>query len=353
MTDPGGALGPSCPVPLEPGARVQLGHGSGGRLSADLLTSVFLTHLDDPELGRLADAALLTVADGRLAFTTDAYVVRPPVFPGGDIGSLAVHGTVNDLAMMGAVPRWMSAAFVLEEGFPLDDLDRLVASMARAAGEAGVRLVAGDTKVVERGSADGIFVTTSGVGVVPAGREVGPERIRPGDQVLLSGPVGTHGVAVLAARGELDFAVDVVSDSAPLHRLVEAVCAAGDVRALRDVTRGGLAAVSNELARSSGVRLVLDEAAVPVLDPVRRVCDVFGLDPLHLAGEGVCLLAVAPDDAEAVLAAARSLPIGVDAAVVGVAEPPAAGPAPVALRTRFGTHRPLLVPTTDPLPRIC
>jgi hydrogenase expression/formation protein HypE len=335
---------------------VLLAHGGGGRLAAELVARVFLPHLDDPELRRLADAAVLDAEEGRLALSTDGYVVRPRFFPGGDIGSLAVHGTVNDLAMMGARPRAITAAFVVEEGLPVAELERIAASMGAAARRAGVRVVAADTKVVERGGADGVFVTTAGVGVVPPGREVGPERIRPGDALVLTGPVGSHGVAVLSARGDLGFEVDVESDSAPLDGLVEAMLAAGDVRAMRDATRGGLAAVANELAGASGVRFVLDEAAIPVLDAVRRTCDALGLDPLHLANEGVCLAAVAPADVDAVLAAARGHEHGHHAAVIGEvdADDGAAGSvARVVQRTRYGIRRPLLVPAGDPLPRIC
>lgn len=340
---------PACPVPLPTGGLVQLGHGGGGRLTAELVRR-FVPRFGDPELARLADAATLEVPAGRLAFTTDAFVVQPLAFPGGDIGSLAVYGTVNDLAMMGARPLALAAAFIIEEGLDLAVLDAVAASMADACRRAGVRLVAGDTKVVERGAADGLYVTTTGIGCVPQGVEVGPERARPGDVVLCSGPIGVHGVAVLSRRAGVAFDVDLCSDAAPLHDLVAAGLAAGEIHALRDPTRGGLAAVLNELASASGVSITVDEEALVVPGPVAAACEMLGLDPLGVAGEGCCVALVAPGSADAVLEAWRAQPVGAQAARIGEVS---AGPAAVRLRTRLGAHRPVQVPTGELLPRIC
>jgi len=343
-------LTPACPIPLPAGERVLLGHGSGGRLSAELVNGLFLPLFADAELDRLGDAAVLDVEGVRLAFTTDAFVVQPPFFPGGDIGALSVHGTVNDLAMVGARPLALSVAFILEEGFPLERLGAIATSLADAAKAAGVRLVTGDTKVVEQGAADGIFVVTSGIGVVADGIELGPDRLRPGDAIVVSGPVGSHGTAVLSRRAGVAFDTDVESDSAPLTDLVHALLARVEVHALRDATRGGVATVLNELATASGVQLTIDEAAVPVLEGVHSACATLGLDPLYVANEGVCVVIVAGDDADEALATARAEAVGAQAALVGVVEE---GPPGVRLRTRMGSTRPLLVLTGDQLPRIC
>jgi hydrogenase expression/formation protein HypE len=341
-----------CPVPLPPGERVVLGHGSGGRLSAALIRDLFVPVLagGESELARLGDAAVVEVDGTRLAFSTDAFVVTPKFFPGSNIGELAVNGTVNDLAMMGATPLFLSAALILEEGLELEVLGAVVTAMADACERAGVTMVAGDTKVVERGGADGLFVTTAGIGVVPAGVEVGPERARPGDVIVFTGPVASHGVAVMSRRAGITFEGDLASDSAPLTPLVRAMLEAGDVRCLRDATRGGVASVLNELAEASGVSMTLEEGAVPVLGPVRAACEMLGLDPLYVANEGVAVAIVAPADAEAVLAAARADEHGARAAIVGeVGE----GPPRVALRTGLGATRPLAMLSGDQLPRIC
>jgi hydrogenase expression/formation protein HypE len=341
-----------CPVPLPPGEHVLLGHGSGGKLTSKLIRELLVPVLGDPsgELARLGDAAVVEVNGTRLAFTTDAFVVQPAFFPGSNIGELSIYGTVNDLAMMGARPLFLSAALILEEGLPIESLGVIVTAMAEACRRAGVTLVTGDTKVVERGSADGLFITTSGIGVVPEGVEVGPERARPGDRVLVSGPVGSHGVAVMSRRAGIEFESDLVSDTAPLTDLVASMLAAGDVRCLRDATRGGLASVLNELADASGVSITANEGDVPVLPAVRAACEMLGLDPLYVANEGVCVAIVAPEDAEAVLAAARADPLGRDAALVGeVGE----GPPRVSLRTGLGATRPLIMLAGDQLPRIC
>jgi hydrogenase expression/formation protein HypE len=339
-----------CPVPLPAGESVLLGHGSGGRLTADLIRTVFLPAFGGRELSRLGDAAVVEAGSVRLAFTTDSFVVQPRFFPGSDIGALAVNGTVNDLAMMGATPLYLSAALILEEGLPMDDLRRVVSSMAEACRVAGVELVTGDTKVVERGSADGLYVTTAGVGLVPPEVDVGPERARPGDAVLVSGPIGAHGVAVMSRRAGIEFDGAVESDSAPLTGLVAKMLAAGEVHALRDATRGGVASVLNEIAQASSVSITTEEDAYPIPDPVRGACEMLGLDPLYVANEGVCVAVVAGPDSEAVLAAARADPLGRQAAVVGRIEE--GGPA-VRVRTGLGGSRPLVLLAGDQLPRIC
>lgn len=339
-----------CPVPLPPGDRVVMGHGSGGKLMAGLIRDLLVPVFGDRELTRLGDAAVVEVNGTRLSFSTDAFVVSPSFFPGSNIGELAVYGTVNDVAMMGATPLFLSAALILEEGLELEVLGAVVQAMAEACRRAGVALVAGDTKVVERGAADGLYITTAGIGVVPEGVEVGPERARPGDRVLVSGPVASHGVAVMSRRAEIAFSGDLASDSAPLTGVVQAMLAAGDVRCLRDATRGGLASVLNELAEASDVSITAEESAVPVLAPVRAACEMLGLDPLYVANEGVAVAVVAPEDADAVLAAARGHELGSRAALIGeVGE----GPPRVGLRTGLGTTRPLIMLAGDQLPRIC
>lgn len=341
-----------CPVPLAPGASVLLGHGSGGKLTQQLIRDLLIPSLGgDVELARMGDAAVLPLPDGsRLAFTTDAFVVTPAFFPGSNIGELAVNGTVNDLAMMGAAPLALSAALILEEGLAMDRLGAIVTSMADACERAGVRLVTGDTKVVERGAADGLYITTSGVGLIPEGVEVGPERARPGDRILVTGPIGSHGVAVMSRRAGIAFETDVISDSAPLTSLVRAMLAAGDVRCLRDATRGGVASVLNELAEASGVSMSVTGADVPTLPGVYAACEMLGLDPLYVANEGVAVAVVAPEDADAILAAARDESLGRQAAVIGEV-----GDAPVAVRVRtgLGATRPLIMLSGDQLPRIC
>ena len=341
-----------CPVPLPPGETILLGHGSGGKLTAQLIRELFVPVLGngDQELARLGDAAVVEVEGVRLAFTTDSFVVQPAFFPGSNIGELAINGTVNDLAMMGAKPLFLSAALILEEGLPMTHLGIVTASMAEACKRAGVALVTGDTKVVERGSADGLFITTSGIGVVPDGVEVGPDRARPGDVVLVSAPVGSHGVAVMSRRAGIEFESELVSDTAPLAELVHAMLAAGDVRCLRDATRGGIASVLNELADASSVSITAAEGEVPVLPAVRAACEMLGLDPLYVANEGVCVAIVAPEDADNVLAAARAHPLGVSAALIGEV---GQGPPSVKLKTGLGATRPLLLLAGDQLPRIC
>ena len=345
--------GASCPAPLAHQDRIVLGHGSGGRLTHDLIRQVFLRAFDNPALARGDDAACLELPDGgRLAVTTDGHIVSPLFFPGGDIGRLAVCGSVNDLAVMGAVPQWLTASFILEEGLARETLNRIVASMRDAAEEAGVSIVAGDTKVAERGKADGVFIHTTGVGRIPAGREVGGAHARPRDAVLLSGPVGDHGMAVLAARGGLDFAIDAVSDVAPLNGLVEAMfAAAADLHVLRDPTRGGVATTLNEIARQSAVSILLDEESIPVRPAVAAACELLGFDPLYVANEGKLVAIVPPESAPDVLAAMRAHPLGQEACRIGVVQQGPAGR--VGLRTRLGTTRVVDMLSGEMLPRIC
>lgn len=349
--------GLSCPVPLPDATldRIVLGHGSGGRLSHDLIRRVFLPNLSNPSLCALNDGAVLALpdGDGRLVVCTDAHVVRPLFFPGGDIGRLAVCGTVNDLAMMGARPLWLTAAFVLEEGLPIETLQRVVRSMQAAAAEAGVQVVAGDTKVVERGSADGLFITTAGVGWVPAGVEISGANARAGDVVLISGTLGDHGIAVLSEREGLGFETELQSDVAPLHELVKAMLTAapGAVHALRDPTRGGLATTLNEIARQSGVAIEIEERAIPLHPAVQSACEMLGFDPLYVANEGKLVACVAPEAAEIVLAAMRAHPYGRQAAAIGRVKEGPAGQ--VTLKTPIGGTRLLDMLAGEMLPRIC
>ncbi len=331
---------------------VELSHGAGGRAMAQLIAQVFHRALENEWLRRGDDQAAFDLA-GRLVMTTDAYVISPLFFPGGDIGSLSVHGTINDIAMAGAVPRYLSASFILEEGFPLADLERIAGSMGEAARAAGVAVVTGDTKVVERGKADGVFICTTGVGVVPAGLAVSVERVRPADQILLSGSLGDHGVAVMSRRHELMFETEIVSDSAPLHGLVAAMAAAGgaDLHAMRDPTRGGLASTLNEIARQAGVGVRLCEAAIPVKPGVVAACDLLGLDPLYVANEGKLIAFVAPRSAAAVLAAMRAHPLGAEAAIIG--EAVADEHHFVQMSTAFGGERIVDWLAGEQLPRIC
>jgi hydrogenase expression/formation protein HypE len=340
-----------CPTPAPP-ETIQLAHGGGGRLMRDLVTREILPAFGDPAVASGHDAAVVPLGGGRVAFTTDTYVVSPRVFPGGDIGALAVYGTVNDLAVAGAVPAFLSVGFVLEEGLGLDELRAVVASMRAAAAVCGVALVTGDTKVVDRGKGDGLFVNTAGIGLVPAGVEVHPRRVREGDVVLLSGDVGRHGIAVLSVREGLAFETPVTSDCAPVAPLVAALVAAGiDVHCLRDPTRGGLAAALNEIALDGGVGIELDEAAVPVGDAVAGACELLGLDPLYVACEGRLVAFVAAADAERALAVLRASSAGAAAARVGRV---VAGPAgTVTLRTRLGGRRLLDLLSGEQLPRIC
>ena len=347
----------SCAVPFSHDDHIMLGHGSGGRMTSELIERLFFPILDNPVLRTADDSAVLAVEErlrsgDRLAISTDAHVVHPLFFPGGDIGRLAVCGTVNDVAMSGAIPLWITAAFIIEEGFPTADLKLIVRSMREAADEAGVTVVAGDTKVAERGKVDGCYIATTGVGRVPADRRAGAGNIRPGDVALVSGTLGDHGIAVLAARGELAFRTSVRSDVAPLNGLVEAIYAGGArVHAMRDPTRGGLAAALNEMAAKSGVAVVLDEEGIPVRPEVEGACEMLGFDPLHVANEGKLVIFVPESDCDAVLRAMWSHPLGREAVRIGRVEAEPAGR--VLMETAIGGTRIVDVPAGELLPRIC
>lgn len=332
--------------------KVEMAHGGGGRAMAQLISQLFARAFDNEWLAQGNDQAQLSLPAGRLAFASDSHVVSPLFFPGGDIGSLAVHGTLNDLAMCGARPHALSVGFILEEGFPLSELARIVESMAQASREANVPIVTGDTKVVERGKGDGVFINTSGVGIVPEGLDLSGDRARPGDCILLSGSVGDHGACILTQRESLGFAADIRSDSCALHRLTQAMVAqVPQLRCMRDPTRGGLANTLNELAQQSGVGMQLEEAAIPVIQQVQAVCELLGLDPLYLANEGKLVAICPPEQAPELLALMRAHPQGKSAAIIGTvtADPQQF----VQLRTRFGGNRLLDWLNSEPLPRIC
>jgi hydrogenase expression/formation protein HypE len=330
---------------------VTLAHGAGGKATRDLVEALFLAELGNDALAPLGDAAVVS-GGARLALSTDSYVVRPLEFPGGDIGELAVNGTVNDLAMAGAEPRWLTAGFVIEEGFPVADLRRIVASLGSAALAAGVSVVAGDTKVVERGKADGLYITTAGVGVLADGVELGPGRVRPGDRVLLSGTLADHGMAVMVARGDLQLEAEIESDTAAVHELAAGLVSLGPaLRFMRDPTRGGLATALNELAEAADLAVVLDERALPVRPAVTAACEILGIDPLYVANEGKLVAVVAPEAAEQALDTLRGHPLGRDAVIVGEVRAEPAGL--VLLDTTLGGARIVDMLVGDPLPRIC
>jgi hydrogenase expression/formation protein HypE len=341
-----------CPLPVHKDRVILLGHGSGGRLTAGLVRDIFLPALSNPIIDRLNDSAELNVGESRLVFTTDSFVVSPLRFPGGDIGSLAVNGTINDLAVVGAQPIALSAAFILEEGFPISQLAWVAQSIGEASQQSGVPIVAADTKVVERGKADGMFITTSGIGVVKEDLQLGPERAEPGDAVLVSGPIGDHGIAVMSAREGLEFESTVITDCAPLHGLVQRMLVYNSsIRCMRDPTRGGVATILNELAKSSAVEIIIDEHSVPVRGAVRAACEIMGLDPLYVACEGRLIAIVDDARADQVLAAMRGHPLGNRACRIGSVTK---GSAPrVLLRTAFGTTRLLDLLAGEQLPRIC
>ncbi len=342
-----------CPVPIRDRGYVILGHGSGGKLSHDLIANMFLPPFDNPALRAGDDAGVVQpTACARLAVSTDSHVVWPLFFPGGDIGRLAICGTVNDVAMMGARPLYLTAGFILEEGLEIGLLERVVESMQASAAEAGVQIIAGDTKVVERGKADGLYISTSGVGLVEEGIEIGGALARPGDVVLLSGPIGDHGIAVLAARNELGLETAVESDVAPLNHLVQAMLeTSDDIRVLRDPTRGGVASTLNEIAQQSGVSVVLQEQALPVRPAVKAACEMLGFDPLYIANEGRLLAIVGRDDAERVLATMRRTRYGEESVIIG--EVQEKNPGRVLMKTAYGSTRIVDVMLGEMLPRIC
>jgi hydrogenase expression/formation protein HypE len=346
----------SCPIPIFDHKRIVLGHGSGGKLTADLIEKIFLPAFRNATLDKLDDQAVVTIAGARLAFTTDSFVVTPIFFPGGDIGRLAVHGTVNDLAMSGARPLYLSAAFILEEGLAVDDLRRVVESMRAAAAEAGVQLVTGDTKVVNRGKGDQIFITTTGIGVIEEDINISADRARPGDKIILSGYIGDHGMTIMSQREGLEFESAIESDSAPLNGLVAAMLATAPaannfIHTLRDPTRGGVATTLNEIAKRANVGMILEERAIPVRESVKGACEVLGLDPLYVANEGKLLAVVGPEMADAVLERMQQHHLGHDAAIIG--EIVQTHPGMVLMKTEIGGTRVLDVMFGEQLPRIC
>jgi hydrogenase expression/formation protein HypE len=348
-----------CPLPLRDYPNIVIGHGGGGRLSAELVEHLFQPAFGNPALDAMGDASLLTLspaesASGTLAFSTDSFVVQPLFFPGGCIGDLAVNGTVNDLVMRGATPRWLSAGFILEEGLSIETLAAIVARMAAAARAAGVQIVTGDTKVVERGHGDGCYINTAGIGVLPPAQHIGPANARPGDVVLVSGTIGDHGMAIMSVREGLDFESPIVSDCRPLASLVSAMRAAvpdGAIRVLRDPTRGGVAASLHEIAGSSRVGMELDEPSLPVQPAVAAACEMLGLDPLQVANEGKLLAVVSREHADAVLSAMRAHADGEDAAIIGTIT--SEHPAMLVMRTAIGATRVIAPALGEQLPRIC
>jgi len=344
-------IGWTCPRPLQNYPTIVLGHGSGGKMMADLIEHLFAPAFNNKWLAQMGDATALELPVGITAFTTDSFVVSPLFFPGGNIGELAVFGTVNDLAMRGAVPLYISAGFILEEGLPMETLGNIVTSMAAACMKAGVKIAAGDTKVVQKGHGDGVYINTSGLGIIPKGRDIAPQNARPGDAVLVSGTIGDHGIAVMSMREGLSFQTQIKSDTAPLHGLVESMVASVKVHCLRDATRGGLAAVLNELSCSSDVGIEFDERKVPVRPEVNAACEMLGLDPLYIANEGKLVAILPGDAAEKALAAMHNHEYGRDAAIIGrvVSEHPGL----VTAKTAIGGNRIVDLPAGELLPRIC
>ena len=345
-------LSASCPLPITNYKEIVLAHGSGGKLSHQLIEKMVLPQFRNELLEPLHDGAIFSLGNERIAFSTDSYVVSPIFFPGGDIGKLAVHGTVNDLAMCGARPLYLSCGFILEEGTPMEDFWRVVQSMREAADAAGVKLVTGDTKVVDRGKADKIFINTSGIGVIPEGINIGPHRAQAGDKILLSGQIATHGIAIMSVREGLEFETEIASDSAALHGLVETILdASKDIHVLRDPTRGGVTSALTEIAQTARVGMLLDEARIPISEEVKGACEILGLDPLYVANEGKLIAVVAPADADRVLAAMRSHSLGKEAAAIGEVTEENTGF--VLMKTRVGGTRVVDMLSGEQLPRIC
>ena len=341
----------SCPLPLRDHPAIVMGHGGGGKLSAELVEHLFAPAFGDDGPDIATDAALLPGAE-RIVVSTDSFVIRPRFFPGGDIGSLAVHGTINDVVMRGAVPRYLAVSFVLEEGLAMNELGVIAQSMGDAARAAGVRIVTGDTKVVDRGHGDGVYITTTGIGELTEGIDIRPARIEVGDAILVNGTIGDHGMAIMSVREGLEFGSSIESDSAALHGLVADLLGAGiDVHALRDPTRGGLAASLNEMAGTAGVGISIEESAVPVARPVRSACEMLGMDPFYVANEGKLVAIVSPDHADRALETMRASPLGPEAAVIG--EVVKAHPGMVVARTAFGSTRVVDTQIGEQLPRIC
>jgi len=351
MTDKLSILGWTCPRPLQNYPTIVMGHGAGGKMMADLIEHLFAPAFDNEWLKQMGDATALKLPDGKAAFTTDSFVVSPLFFPGGNIGELAVYGTVNDLAMRGAKPLFLSAGFILEEGLPMETLGNVVTAMAAACDKAGAKIVTGDTKVVQRGHGDGLYINTSGIGVIPAGVDIGPANACSGDALLVSGTMGDHGISIMSVREGLTFETEIKSDSAPLYGLVEKMMLAGKIHCLRDATRGGLATVLNELAGSSNVGIEFDERKVPIRPEVNAACEMLGLDPLYIANEGKLVAIVPEDSAEEILSAMHEHEFGMDAAIIGrvVSEHRSL----VTAKTSIGGMRVVDVPAGELLPRIC
>ena len=343
----------SCPLPLADYPTIVMGHGGGGKLGNELVEHLFLPAFRNPALENLGDAAVLEIGSGRIAMSTDSFVVQPLFFPGGSIGELAVNGTVNDLAVSGAIPKYLSASFILEEGFPLAQLAAIVDAMAAAAKIAGVQIVTGDTKVVERGHGDGCYINTAGIGVLREGIHVGPHLAQPGDAILVSGTIGDHGMAIMSVREGLEFESQIRSDCAALNGMIAAVLDAvgPSVHAMRDPTRGGLSSTLNEIANSSGVGIQIDEARVPVLSEVQSACELLGLDPVYVANEGKAVFFVAPEAAETALATLRDHPLGRNAAIIGHVTAEHRGM--LVARTLMGSNRVIAPQIGEQLPRIC
>jgi hydrogenase expression/formation protein HypE len=352
MSEPLDFAGWTCPAPLRDHPAIVMGHGGGGKLSAELIEHLFLPAFRNATNAELGDSAVIEVGGLRLAYSTDSFVVRPLFFPGGNIGELAVNGTVNDIAMSGARPLYLSTGFILEEGMPIDKLAQIAESMGSAARRAGVALVTGDTKVVDRGHGDGVYINTSGFGIVPDGVQIGPSRARPGDIVIVSGDIGVHGIAIMSVREGLEFGAPVVSDTAPLNGLVAAMLAeTRAIHVLRDPTRGGMASTLNEIAHASGVGITIDERRLPVPDAVRAACELLGLDPLYVANEGKLVAIVPADVAEQVLACMRQHELGKQATIIGRVTDQ--HPGVVVARTGIGGMRVVDTMIGEQLPRIC
>ncbi|MFZ0827577.1 MAG: hydrogenase expression/formation protein HypE [Verrucomicrobiia bacterium] len=343
---------PICPIPIQQYPNVLMAHGGGGRLMHQLISKMFLTAFDHPLRETQHDSAVVEWTANKLAFTTDSYVVRPILFPGGDIGSMAVHGTVNDLAMSGARPLYLSSAFILEEGLPMETLWRVVCSMRDAAQRCGVHIITGDTKVVDKGKGDGLFINTAGIGVVEHEQKIAPQNVRPGDVVMVNGDLGRHGMAIMAVREGLEFESQIDSDSAPVADLVLQLLKAGiEIHCLRDLTRGGLASALNEIAEAAGVKIAVEETSVPVREDVHAACEMLGLDPLQVACEGRFAAFIAAKDADRALQIMRGDAMGTGAAVIGLVREPSG--ALVTLKSAVGVGRILDMPSGEQLPRIC
>lgn len=352
LEDGGNVFLGSCPLPLTNYKEIVLAHGSGGKLSQQLIQKIVLPQFRNKLLEPLHDGAIFSIGGTRLAFSTDSYVINPIFFPGGDIGKLAVHGTVNDLAMCGARPLHLSVGFILEEGLPMEKFWRIVRSMREAADAAGVTLVTGDTKVVDRGKADKIFINTSGIGQVRDGVDIDPKRACPGDKIIVSGFIAVHGIAIMSVREGLEFETEIASDTAPLNGLVDTIFDAGrDVHVLRDPTRGGLTSALSEIAQSAGVGMLLNEASIPISEEVKGACEILGLDPLYVANEGKLIAVVPREDADAILSVIRSHPLGEHAAIIG--EVTHDHPGFVLMKTRIGGSRVVDMLSGEQLPRIC